>query len=221
VTRAVAALVTTDPDRVVAALEAAGAAIDPRAPGPATGAPYGCLAIVGGSEDRLELVVGDAPSVTSPDRLVHGLRAVGIATVDVERAMAGLRAGVGGPYRRAGPVLDPWLGGRGVMLDPRSGVRLVLLEPTTEGRLAAALARHGERPFAAWVEVAATARRPRAVADARPGVTSAYPTPTRPHERPTALGPAVLVHAAGRWGPFLLGVAAGDASAGPGGTIPT
>lgn len=83
------------------------------------------------------------------------LLALGWATVDLERASATLAEALPG----AGPFIDAQptaaLGGR-CLVGP-SGLRavptLVLLEPSTEGRLAAALARFGEGPLAAWFEV--------------------------------------------------------------------
>ena len=64
---------------------------------------------------------------------------------------------------------------------------LVLLEPSTEGRLAAALARHGEGPVAVWL------------ADPVPDSASASPS------RPTAIGGrARLLRPEHPWGPFVL-----------------
>jgi hypothetical protein len=82
------------------------------------------------------------------------LLALGWGTVELERASASLAETLPG----AGPfVVAPSseaLGGR--CLVASSGLtalpRLVVLEPSTEGRLAAALARFGEGPVAAWFE---------------------------------------------------------------------
>jgi hypothetical protein len=70
-----------------------------------------------------------------PDRLaaIHG-------TVDLERAL-GERGRPPADALRA--IGDELLGARVVLIEAPSG-RIALAEPTTEGRLAAALARHGE-----------------------------------------------------------------------------
>ena len=84
------------------------------------------------------------------------------------------------------PVEDPWLGARGVLLAGPEGPGLAILEPRTEGLLAALLARRGEGPCAAWLT----------------GVGG----PAAGRVRITALGPARVLYAGGRWGPFLLGL---------------
>jgi hypothetical protein len=72
------------------------------------------------------------------------LVAVGWATVDVERAVAAW------PSDDLRPLPDdPDLGARAVAIEGVEAV--VLLEPITEGRLAAALARHGEGPIAVYL----------------------------------------------------------------------
>ena len=66
-------------------------------------------------------------------------------TVDVERTLAHL----GLP---AEPIADDEvLGARGVLVRPPQDPPLVIVEPSTEGRLAAALARHGERDAGMYV----------------------------------------------------------------------
>ena len=59
-------------------------------------------------------------------------------TVDVERTVAEL----GLEPEPLGE--DQVIGGRGVLVRPAEGPPTAILEPSTEGRLAAALARHGE-----------------------------------------------------------------------------
>jgi hypothetical protein len=84
------------------------------------------------------------------------VRALGWATVDLDRAAAAFEGAVpgGGPYIAGAD--DEWLGARCRLGVGRSeGHQLVLLEPSTEGRLAAHLARYGEGPVAAWVEATA------------------------------------------------------------------
>jgi hypothetical protein len=49
-------------------------------------------------------------------------------------------------------VEDPLLGARVVVLTTDDGRRFALAEPSTEGRLAAALARHGEANVGAYLE---------------------------------------------------------------------
>ena len=111
------------------------------------------------------------------------LVAIGWATVDSERTIAGLgSAAVVGPE-----VAEPALGARAHVV--RSGtVELVILEPITEGRLAAALARRGEGIAALYL-------------DGDPG----------PAGRPGPLGrPQRLLAHARPWGPYLILVAPAD-----------
>lgn len=106
----------------------------------------------------------------------------GWATVDRERAALDLA-----PLRfRAGPDEEA-LGASTSLTTLSDGTVLVLLEPSTEGRLAAALARHGEGPIAVWL------------ADPVPDSASASPS------RPTAIGGwARLLKPGHPWGPFVL-----------------
>ena len=108
------------------------------------------------------------------------LVAVGWATVDIERSVAGL-GGV-----EVNPTDDePLLGARAWLVD-LAPVRLLLLEPSTEGRLAAALARRGEGIAVLYLAT-----------DSRLG----------PSGRPTALGrPGRLMPHARPWGPFVIQV---------------
>jgi hypothetical protein len=62
-------------------------------------------------------------------------------TVDLERALADLGLAPSTVERAVG---DDILGARVVVIQREPGTTLAVAEPTTEGRLAAALARHGE-----------------------------------------------------------------------------
>ena len=66
-------------------------------------------------------------------------------TVDVDRTVADLAL-------PAEPIADDEvLGARGVLVRPPEEPPLVIVEPSTEGRLAAALARHGEGDAGTYV----------------------------------------------------------------------
>ncbi len=81
------------------------------------------------------------------------LHALGWATVELDRAERELTADLGlAPAAFISAPESGVLGARcRVALDTFPGrVALVILEPATEGRLSAALARHGEAPLAAW-----------------------------------------------------------------------
>ena len=83
--------------------------------------------------------------------------AIGWATVDLDRAAAGLGAALGlDPEGFVAAASTPSLGGRcRVRADVlAAGLALAILEPETEGRLAATLARHDEGPAAVWLAVA-------------------------------------------------------------------
>lgn len=124
--------------------------------------------------------VGGAPGTAR-------LRAVAVATVDLER-------------------LAPTLGGSGDRLpdDDLLGARIaatgvaavVVAEPRSEGRLAAALARHGEGPAALYLAVAPTSLR-----DVRARLEELGER-SRDGEGP--FGAEVLVSTRRRSGPFLL-----------------
>ena len=74
------------------------------------------------------------------------------ATVELERALADLGAD---PALAAGALDDPLLGARVVVVDATDGgPAIALAEPSTEGRLALALARHGEGPAGRYLAVA-------------------------------------------------------------------
>lgn len=136
----------------------------------------------GGRGNRLEVVVGDPPFDAAPlDEIGEAERsgprflALGWATVDLDRAAA---EWTGRAWLAAPP--DTFLGARTLVgaLDPtgsyadttgtsadttlpdgRAAPAIVLLEPDTEGRLAAALARHGEGPAAMYIALSSGAFR--------------------------------------------------------------
>ncbi len=115
------------------------------------------------------------------------LVAVGVATVDLERA-AGALGGL------AARLPDDELLGAAAGLT--TAPRIVLLEPATEGRLAATLARAGEGPAALYLEIAA----PR-LAEVEERLRECGGTTTAgsgPH------GPQHLVRGGPPWGPHLL-----------------
>jgi hypothetical protein len=153
------------------------------------------LAAADPGADRLAAAeAGPAPAVTpEPTVLDPGaprLLAVGIATIDLDRAAAAF----GGLVERLPD--DELLGARAAR--PVAPL-IALLEPATEGRMAATLARAGEGPAALYLAipphrlgaVAARVRRVGASAVAGNG----------------PLGPQLLVRGGPAWGPHLLLVA--------------
>jgi hypothetical protein len=118
------------------------------------------------------------------------------ATVELERALLDLDQ----PLERVASALDdPHLGARVVVMDIGDAAgpdRLALAEPSTEGRLAGALARHGERTAGRYVAVpfdlATVARR-----GAAAGIALSRPA-TGP------FGRQVLVLGGPLGGPFLI-----------------
>jgi hypothetical protein len=143
---------------------------------------------------------------------VGGIRALGWASVEIERAARGLGwSGSAalpddlllGARAAVAPVDPP--GHRDGAPGPRRGLEtapdepltVVLLEPSTEGLLAGALARHGEGPVALYVAA------PRAVASrAFAAAEAAGARVIRADSGP--LGPAALVRQPGSPGPFLI-----------------
>jgi hypothetical protein len=115
------------------------------------------------------------------------LVAVGVATVDLERAA-----------RSFGGLVE-WLPDDallGASAARPTEPRVVLLEPATEGRLAATLARAGEGPAAVYLEVAAS-RLGEAVERLREAGT-------RTAAGAGPWGPQLLVRAGPPWGPHLV-----------------
>ena len=100
-------------------------------------------------------------------------------TVDVERTVAHL----GLP---AEPIADDEvLGARGVLVRPPAEPPLVIVEPSTEGRLAAALARHGEGDAGTYVAPAGRhGRRTRRGAPRSSGPVRARSVGRRSSRRP-------------------------------------
>jgi len=99
-----------------------------------------------GALDRILGALAESPSQHRPI-------ALGWATVDFDRAAAELASELGFAVAEFLPTPDSIvLGARcrvaGAVLP--GGTRLAILEPRTEGRLAAALARHGEGPLVTW-----------------------------------------------------------------------
>jgi hypothetical protein len=125
---------------------------------------------------------------------------VGWATVDLDRARAGLGAPVDAGTGQGPTIRDELLGARGVVLESSpGGVSAVLLEPYTEGWLASALARRGEGP--AVLYLAPTAGDLAAALDqvSREG--------SRVRFGRCALGPGAIVLGRSPAGPHLLLVA--------------
>jgi hypothetical protein len=127
--------------------------------------------------DHLEVAAADVATagvagLASPVDLappsIARLVALGWATVDLDRAAAAWPS-----LRWAGVPRDALVGARAQLGEPvpvaegrtawHPGYRLLLLEPDTEGRIAAALARHGEGPAGLYVALPAAA-----IAAARP-----------------------------------------------------
>jgi len=114
------------------------------------------------------------------------LAAIGWATVELDRAEADLGAELATTFE---PASRDALLGATVRRSTTGGPEIVLLEPDTEGRLAGALARHGEGPIALYLRVPGLDEIP-AQLETRPG--------TGP------FGPARLVLNGPPAGPFLI-----------------
>jgi hypothetical protein len=112
---------------------------------------------VPGSLARLiELALADAGGPSARPGGVSPPIALGWATVDIDRAIPEVALGLGLSAHAFVQVVDSEiLGARGRVAYAAIGgtTSLVILEPATEGRLAAALARYGEGPIAAWFHV--------------------------------------------------------------------
>lgn len=127
------------------------------------------------------------------------LIAVGWATVDLDRAATGLagQAELDASRLRPSPD-DEALGAFARRLDLPDGV-LLLLEPRTEGRLAAALARHGEGPIAAYL----AEKPPGAGAAGNSAADTGRGRLLAPKADPLG-GRSRLVRPRYPWGPFVL-----------------
>jgi len=139
--------------------------------------------MAGGAGEALRATLA-ALAADAPPEPAARLHALGWATVELDRAERQLSADLSlapGAFIEAPD--SGVLGARcRVALDAvPGGVTLVILEPATEGRLSAALARHGEGPLAAWY-----------VLDA--GSDAAMP--------PSTMAPAGQLAPASRAGPF-------------------
>lgn len=124
-----------------------------------------CLA-PGPARRRPEPLTGDDDGGPAP-------LAVGWATVELDRAAAEL-AGLLVPGETFRDAPDSELLGASCRIGRAATSMIVLLEPSTEGRLAAALARHGEGWCATWTRDPATPADPASPDDewstmARPG----------------------------------------------------
>jgi hypothetical protein len=161
--------------------------------------------------DRLEVVGADPWSKTVPtadDPTAAGARflALGWATVDLDRVAAAW-AGV----RWAAAPRDSLVGARALLGGPDTTgrdatgagivpqgltVTTLLLEPDTEGRLAAALARHGEGPAVLYIGLRAVALARARTRLARLRVpVSAGPGP---------FGPGIAIAGTPAWSPTLI-----------------
>lgn len=129
---------------------------------------------------RLRTAVG-------PHRMVPGW-----ATVDLDRAQATLADQLD-PSRMPSPASDAVLGAAGRHLVLADGQEVVLLEPFTEGRLAAALAQHGEGRLVSYVLARASAPSRARAAGLALGAPGQGP-----------FGPEQLVLGGPRRGPFVL-----------------
>lgn len=156
-------------------------------------------------------LIAEALAIASPARRLR-LRgesdtlevfALGWATVDADRAAGELRDALDLPAVEAVPLpAEGLLGARCLRLPTGDEATvLVLLEPLREGRLAASLARRGERLAATWVVPGLDDTRLRARANLAGLVLSAVGRGPFGTERLVLGGPA--------WGPHLLLTAPG------------
>jgi hypothetical protein len=154
-------------------------------------------------DDAATRIRAFAASSVAPARLPVGagrLVAVGWATVETERAVAELAAGLGTDASafvagRASAALGAVCVVAEAILP--GALSLVVLEPSTEGRVAAGLARWDEGPLVAWY-----AGPPTASALAAP---AAGPAPgDRAAGSPGPLGPERLVRGDPLTGPHRL-----------------
>ena len=120
------------------------------------------------------------------------LVAPGMATVDFDRAEAGLCEAMQVRCISAGHE-DDVLGARCRIVTTEHGDAIVLLEPSTEGRLAAALAKFGEHHAVDYVAGSADIVRAAAAAGVVLSAVARGP-----------FGPQRLVLGGPRWGPFVM-----------------
>jgi hypothetical protein len=187
---------TRDPDALVARLRGAGFAVES---GRVLAFPSATIGIDAGTSptDRLEIAEGSASPGSStgphPNR-VEDVLAVGWATVDRERFVAGL--GIGAVAQLPD---DPHLGAFVVRHGLTRPLALVI-EPATEGRLAATLARSGEGPTAIYLGLGAGGMQ-RFAAAAHPGGNPVSAV------RPGPLGPSGILLGGAVWDPAVVLVA--------------
>lgn len=136
----------------------------------------------GGAIDRLRSLFAEVAGDLALRDIGGRVVALGWATVELDRASQELTEALDLAAGRFVPATSSSsLGARCLLaqdaLEP--DVAVILLEPSTEGRLAASLARHGEGPAAAWLEVARPSTT--AAGRGRAGVVSSV-------ERPGPLG---------------------------------
>jgi hypothetical protein len=187
---------TRDPDALVVRLRGSGFAVES---GRVIAFPSATIGIDAGtgSTDRLEIAEGSAAPGSSSGPHPNGVEdvlAIGWATVDRERFVAGL--GLGAVEQMPD---DPHLGAYVV----RHGLARPLtfvIEPATEGRLAATLARSGEGPTAIYLGLGAGGVK----AFAGAGGPGEVPVST---VRPGPLGPSVVLLGGLVWDPALVLVA--------------
>lgn len=169
------------------------------------------------AEGRVDELIDAAAAIVAARGYRGGaLAAIGLATVDAERAAVDL--GAEPPAEAWAPAArDALLGARAtirsIAVPRRPGVastqilgdlslpdriHVVLLEPDTEGRLAAFLARHGEEVAAAYVRPASGDSDPR-----RGGTPGRDVSPDRGIE-PGPLGPEWLLPGGPPWGPHVI-----------------
>ncbi len=127
--------------------------------------------------------------------------AIGWATVDLDRAAAELavEAGIEASLVHPAPD-DEALGAVARRIDLVDGP-LLILEPRTEGRLAAALARHGEGPVAVYL---AAPERSRSATRTSPSAATSPRSPQLAATGDPLGGQSRLVRPADPWGPFVL-----------------
>ncbi len=171
-----------------------GGRVDHRDPGAAAVEPELVVPLVGGEvalvasdgPDRLAVGGLDEAAGMEPAAELRGapvLLGVGWATVDAERALPEVAATLGMDARAFRSATADDTLGAAVRIARSGSLAVVVLEPVTEGRAAAALARNGEGPCAIYVATSSAAAT-----------------------EPGPLGPAILVMADRRSGPFVVAV---------------
>jgi hypothetical protein len=184
---------TRDPDALVARLRESGFTVES---GRVVAFPSATIGIDAGtsSTDRLEIAEGSASPGSPPGPHPNGVEdvlAIGWATVDHERFVAGL--GLGAVEQLPD---DPHLGAF-VVRHGLARPSTLIVEPSTEGRLSATLARSGEGPTAIYLGLGAGGVEAFAAA-ARPGAIAVSTV------RPGPLGPSVVLLGGRIWDPVVV-----------------